>query len=66
MECHRIANGLIRPGQELPDDFDLDILESEEYKGTEDKGTENKVSEDKAKEDNGTVDRGTQTEPGAK
>jgi CRISPR-associated protein Cas1 len=35
MECHRIANGLIRPGQELPDDFDLDILESEEYKGTQ-------------------------------
>ena len=29
MECHRIANGLIRPGQELPEDFDLDILESE-------------------------------------
>ncbi len=51
MECHRIANGLIRPGQELPDDFDLDILESEEYKG----------SECEAKED-----KGTQTEPGAK
>jgi CRISPR-associated protein Cas1 len=29
MECHRIANGLIRPGQELPEDFDADILESE-------------------------------------
>jgi CRISPR-associated protein Cas1 len=38
MECHRIANGLIRPGQELPDDFDLDILESEEYKESEVKG----------------------------
>jgi len=30
MECHRIANGLIRPGAELPEDFDLDILESED------------------------------------
>ena len=56
MECHRIANGLIRPGQELPNDFDLDILESEEYK----------QSEDKVKEDKGTEDKGTQTEPGAK
>ena len=56
MECHRIANGLIRPGQELPDDFDLDILESEEYKESEDKGTEDKAKEEK----------GTQTEPGAK
>jgi CRISPR-associated protein Cas1 len=53
MECHRIANGLIRPGQELPDDFDLDILESEEYKESEDKGMEDK----------GTEDRGMQTEP---
>ena len=24
LECHRIANGLIRPGQELPEDFDAD------------------------------------------
>lgn len=30
MECHKIANGLIKPGQELPEDFDLDILESED------------------------------------
>jgi len=30
MECHRIANGLIRPGTELPEDFDLDVLESED------------------------------------
>jgi len=35
MECHRIANGLIRPGQELPEDFDLDILESEGCKEKE-------------------------------
>jgi CRISPR-associated protein Cas1 len=34
MECHRIANGLIRPGQELPEDFDLDILEPEGDEGT--------------------------------
>ena len=47
MECHRIANGLIRPGQELPDDFDLDILESEEYKESEDKGTEGEAKEDR-------------------
>jgi hypothetical protein len=52
MECHRIANGLIRPGQELPDDFDLDILESEEYRGTE---------ETEETEDKGTDDKGTQT-----
>jgi len=25
MECHRIANSLIRPGQELPEDFDQNI-----------------------------------------
>ena len=31
MECHRIANGLIRPGEELPDDFDQDVLEIEDY-----------------------------------
>jgi len=30
MECHRIANSLIRPGQELPEDYDQDILVSEE------------------------------------
>jgi len=29
MECHRIANGLIRPGREIPEDFDLDFLEQE-------------------------------------
>jgi CRISPR-associated protein Cas1 len=33
MECHRIANSLIRPGEELPDDYDQDILDSDE--GTE-------------------------------
>jgi CRISPR-associated protein Cas1 len=61
MECHRIANGLIRPGQELPDDFDQDILESEEYKGAECKAKDENGTEDK-----GTEDRGTQTEPVAK
>jgi len=35
MECHRIANGLIRPGQELPEDFDEEILEGEEVERPE-------------------------------
>jgi CRISPR-associated protein Cas1 len=48
MECHRIANGLIRPGQELPEDFDLDILESEECKGTDGKETDCKGTEQNA------------------
>lgn len=30
MECHRIANSLIRPGTELPEDFDVNILDAEE------------------------------------
>ncbi|VVB66915.1 CRISPR-associated endonuclease Cas1 1 [uncultured archaeon] len=30
LECHRIANGLIRPGEELPEDYDLDVLASED------------------------------------
>jgi len=30
MECHRIANSLIRPGTELPEDFDRDALEAED------------------------------------
>ncbi len=30
LECHRIANGLIRPGEELPEDYDLDVLDSED------------------------------------
>ncbi len=30
MECHRIANSLIRPGTELPEDFDVDVLDAEE------------------------------------
>ena len=30
MECHRIANGLIRPGEEPPEDFDQDVLALEE------------------------------------
>ena len=34
MECHRIANGLIRPGSELPEDFDRDVLESEDGEQT--------------------------------
>ena len=66
MECHRIANGLIRPGQELPDDFDLDILESEEYKESEDKGTEGEAKEDTGKEDKRTEEKGTETELSAK
>jgi CRISPR/Cas system-associated endonuclease Cas1 len=35
MECHRIANSLIRPGQELPADYDQNILETEEEVGGE-------------------------------
>ena len=30
LECHRIANSLIRPGEELPEDYDQNILELEE------------------------------------
>ncbi len=40
MECHRIANGLIRPGQEIPEDFDLDILEQEVCRESDGKGRE--------------------------
>ena len=36
MECHRIANSLIRPGEELPEDLDQNILDLEE-KGGEDR-----------------------------
>jgi len=35
MECHRIANSLIRPGEELPEDFDQNILDLEETGGDE-------------------------------
>jgi CRISPR-associated protein Cas1 len=35
MECHRIANSLIRPGEELPDDYSQNILELEEDGGEE-------------------------------
>ncbi len=42
MECHRIANGLIRPGQEIPEDFDLDILEQEVCRESDGKGREEK------------------------
>jgi CRISP-associated protein Cas1 len=34
MECHRIANSLIRPGQELPEDYDQNILGTEEDVGS--------------------------------
>ena len=30
MECHRIANSLIRPGTELAEDFDVNVLDAEE------------------------------------
>jgi len=33
MECHRIANSLIRPGEELPEDYDQNILDLEEEDG---------------------------------
>ncbi len=36
MECHRIANSLIRPGTELPEDFDVDVLDAEEDEEEED------------------------------
>jgi len=35
MECHRIANSLIRPGEELPEDYDQNILDLEETGGEE-------------------------------
>jgi CRISPR-associated protein Cas1 len=34
LECHRIANSLIHPGEELPEDYDQNILEMEEEDGT--------------------------------
>ncbi len=40
MECHRIANSLIRPGQELPEDFDLDILRQEDCQAADGGGRE--------------------------
>lgn len=40
MECHRIANGLIRPGQEIPEDYDLDVLEQEVCQGSDGEGNE--------------------------
>jgi CRISPR-associated protein Cas1 len=33
LECHRIANSLIRPGQDLPLDFDLEVEEAEDVPG---------------------------------
>jgi len=29
LECHRIANSFIRPGEELPDDYDRNVLEAD-------------------------------------
>ena len=53
MECHRIANSLIRPGEELPDDYDQNILvqdEADQAKGCDsvarEKGEEIKESEE--------------------
>lgn len=42
MECHRIANSLIRPGEELPEDYDQNILDLEEEDGGEAKDAERK------------------------
>jgi hypothetical protein len=50
MECHRIANSLIRPGQELPEDFDQNILELEEEEGGGER--ESKSCETPAREPN--------------
>jgi CRISPR-associated protein Cas1 len=53
MECHRIANSLIRPGEELPDDYDQNILvqdEADQANGCDsvarEKGEEIKESEE--------------------
>jgi CRISPR-associated protein Cas1 len=39
LECHRIANSLIRPGEELPEDYDQNILELEEEEDGAGKGS---------------------------
>jgi len=49
MECHRIANSLIRPGEELPEDFDQNILDLEET-GGEEKGGEEEAEEEEYEE----------------
>lgn len=55
MECHRIANGLIRPGQELPEDYDLDILEQEGCQGS---GGEMKEERGEREEEGAQMDEG--------
>lgn len=55
MECHRIANGLIRPGQELPEDYDLDILEQEGCQGP---GGEMKEERGEREEEGAQMDEG--------
>jgi len=39
MECHRIANSLIRPGEELPEDYDRNVLDLEEGEAEAEEGT---------------------------
>lgn len=55
MECHRIANGLIRPGQELPEDYDLDILEQQGCQGS---GGEGREDRGERKEEGAQMDPG--------
>jgi CRISP-associated protein Cas1 len=49
MECHRIANSLIRPGEELPEDYDQNILDLDEKGGVE-KGGEEEAEEEEYEE----------------
>ncbi len=46
MECHRIANSLIRPGEELPEDYDQNILDLDEKGGAEKGGEEEAEGEE--------------------
>jgi len=58
MECHRIANSLIRPGQELPEDYDQNILDEEEKEGggeREGKSCETPAREPNAGQDNSSI-----------
>jgi len=42
LECHRIANSLIRPGEELPEDYDKNVLDLEEgQEQDQERGKEN-------------------------
>jgi hypothetical protein len=54
MECHRIANSLIRPGEELPEDYDQNILDLDEEERGEECGEEAGPCREEIKEDGGS------------